>query len=1004
MEIPSTCQPDQSFTFPDTPEELGGILEIPDRPEITGGYADVYHGFWTNSQGEQVEVAIKILKALNPRSRQGDQDSLVKKAETVYQAGCGLQHLHSCSPPICHADIKPRNVLINNLGQAALVDFGLSRAMLDLDVTSGFTTSETVKGTLVYMAVELSSGQKASCASDVYAFGGLVLTLREDIGLKQPNPQSSSDPATPIGAGGSDYSETDFETSAKHLQAAPDTSNTSKETHDPVLEVVLKAQSFSASSKTDVPLPSSAPSPIANSDQPTRTGDRRDKGTGLPRPSTEQQVRLNTKPQPKAGRRSTDESLEDTPIRDMAALWIHSAPPEIVASVSDQEKRRQEAIHELICTERDFVRDMEYLRDFWAKPLRTTNIIPKRRRAEFVDHVFQDLDEIIAVNTRLRNAFNMRQKYVIVEKIGDIFLNLVKYFEPFVRYGGHQPYGRYEVEQEKRSNQAFVQFVQETERLPESRKLELNAYLKKPTARLARYPLLLETIRKYTSDRHPDKVLLVELIKTIRALLKRAREQNGKIERWLILLQLDQQLVFGDVERVDLGLRDMSRELLYKGILRRRGGQGDNCDLQVFLFDHALLMVKANTKHGQLRVYKRPIPLELLVVETQGEYTHRSSLSRELESDSRGEYPITFTYLGRNGYSLKLWESTVAGRTKWLEEISKQQEAVRKSDTIFNTVSLGVDSYRWEKFKCAAPFGQSVMTIPLGALDAPKPGVRLKGIKTVATDISFFKVGTCLGRTLLCLVNASAPASTIKILEPNKHAIRGKKGVQGWSPEPSAFANLAHRLRAVEEFDIPIEATSIHFLRGQLCVGCAEGFQIVDLNTLAMVPLLDPADPLLDFVQKGLRDSTPPIAIYRINNDFLLCYAECAFYVDKNGRRARPDWIVHWEGYPSSFALEYPFVLAFEPTFIEIHNIESGQLVQIIPGKDVRCLFADTPPSVTHSAATRKIPLMELRENFYVRVTQERHSGAAADPYARDEIILVSDGKVMAVELATLRA
>lgn len=44
-------------------------------------------------------------------------------------------------------------------------------------------------------------------------------------------------------------------------------------------------------------------------------------------------------------------------------LWVHTVPAEIVASVSDQEKRRQEAINEVIYTEQDFVRDMEYLRD-----------------------------------------------------------------------------------------------------------------------------------------------------------------------------------------------------------------------------------------------------------------------------------------------------------------------------------------------------------------------------------------------------------------------------------------------------------------------------------------------------------------------------------------------------------------------------------------------------------------------------------------------------------------
>lgn len=44
-------------------------------------------------------------------------------------------------------------------------------------------------------------------------------------------------------------------------------------------------------------------------------------------------------------------------------LWIHSVPKEVSDSVNDTEKKRQEAINELIYTERDFVRDLEYLRD-----------------------------------------------------------------------------------------------------------------------------------------------------------------------------------------------------------------------------------------------------------------------------------------------------------------------------------------------------------------------------------------------------------------------------------------------------------------------------------------------------------------------------------------------------------------------------------------------------------------------------------------------------------------
>lgn len=57
----------------------------------------------------------------------------------------------------------------------------------------------------------------------------------------------------------------------------------------------------------------------------------------------------------------------------------------------------------------------------------------------------------------------------------------------------------------------------------------------------------------------------------------------------------------------DLRLKEEGRELIYKGNLKRRGGQGDSGDLQLFLFDHALLMVKLKdkAKHEQHKVYRR---------------------------------------------------------------------------------------------------------------------------------------------------------------------------------------------------------------------------------------------------------------------------------------------------------------------------------------------------------------------------------------------------------------
>ncbi|KAG8901265.1 RHO1 GDP-GTP exchange protein 2 [Tulasnella sp. 408] len=496
----------------------------------------------------------------------------------------------------------------------------------------------------------------------------------------------------------------------------------------------------------------------------------------------------------------------------------------------------------------------------------------------------------------------------------------------------------FEVGKEKSSNPAFVQFVQETERLPESRKL--NSYLTRPTARLPRYTLLVESVLKYTPDHHPDKELLEKVVKTILGLLQRVSEESRETERRVILLQLDQQSVFWDVEQVDLRLRDRNRKLLYMGRLRLRSGR-ENYDLQVFLLDHALLMVNERAKQRRFHLYKQPIPLELLVVEAKLEYIPRpprtSLLEPLLETDSKTEYPIWLRHLGRKGYTLMLRANTVVDRDKWLEEIAKQQEVIRTRNAVFQTLSLDRESYRWcVVLNCAVPLDggnllvygskhgvhlpnlrggssgmlmglfalpdvkqvnllvefellvllseRSVMTVPLDALNDRREKARTKRVKKVATDISFFKVGTYLGRTLLCLVNATPLRSTIKILKMNE--------------KRSSF----------KEF----------------MLGGSDAFR------------------------------------------------------------------------------------AFKQTFIEIHNVESGQLVQIIPGKDIRCLFADTVPSITRPAANNGNTSLELREGPDMDVFQEQPTGSpgaaigppSTDPDPRDAIIVVSDGKVMAVQLA----
>jgi hypothetical protein len=113
-------------------------------------------------------------------------------------------------------------------------------------------------------------------------------------------------------------------------------------------------------SSDEVELPTGVFTLLTDCYSPTCSRDQLCYSIACPR-RLEQQSRLNMKPQPGLKKQISKESLGE--LVEPGTLWIHSVPQEIVNSVSDKEKRRQEAINEVMYTERDFVRDMEYLRD-----------------------------------------------------------------------------------------------------------------------------------------------------------------------------------------------------------------------------------------------------------------------------------------------------------------------------------------------------------------------------------------------------------------------------------------------------------------------------------------------------------------------------------------------------------------------------------------------------------------------------------------------------------------
>lgn len=346
---------------------------------------------------------------------------------------------------------------------------------------------------------------------------------------------------------------------------------------------------------------------------PTCTRDQLCYSIACPR-RLEQVSRLNLKMGPglkaEGSAPVNDDDVDQT---DEQKLWINSVPKEVADSISDREKKRQEIISEICYTERDFVKDLEYLRDFWIYPLRGKingmSPIPPQRRDKVVRNIFTniiDSPSIHGVSSRFARSLTERQqKTPVVKNVGDVFLEFAPQFEPFILYGSKQLEGKFEFENERSLNKDFSRFVDEVERRRESRKLELNGYLTKPTTRLARYPLLLENVLKYTEDGNPDKEDLPKVLTMIRDLLSRVNEESGKAENRFNLRRLHEQLRFRPNERVDLKLTDEGRELVFKSQFKK--SPTENPDITAFLFDHAVLLVRIKQvgKTEEVKAYRR---------------------------------------------------------------------------------------------------------------------------------------------------------------------------------------------------------------------------------------------------------------------------------------------------------------------------------------------------------------------------------------------------------------
>lgn len=721
----------------------------------------------------------------------------------------------------------------------------------------------------------------------------------------------------------------------------------------------------------------------------------------------EQQARLNLKPQGGLKRAVSRLSLHDK--EENKTLWYETVPQSILDKLDKREKMRQELIYEFIYTERDYVKDLEFMTDFYIMPLRNpaNNIIPEREREVFIRTVFGGVNDLLRLAKNMSEALTRRQQQQkpVIDTFADIFVDFVGGFDPFIKYSGNKVFASFEHERQQQVNMKYARFLDAIEKKPESRKQDLSSFLIKGIQRPARYQLLIAGIIKNTNPESADYKYLLKAKEEIEKVLVKINIQTGESTDRHKIMVLHRLLGKQILETKNHFKLSYNHRIIYQVTLNRKR---DNEKIDLYLFEHALLLIKhkIQNKREQHKIFEKPIYLPLLFVNSGYEIpTSRSIMANRLDgslvsdtnlknksesssyinsSSSNNKLPINFLGLGNNQVHATLFADDLTNQNQVLQQIYQQQKKLIGENDIFslskyetrrfhgnNKINCAVPCYGGKKLLYGTDSGVWVSTVrsisttsnekicsdptlviskvyvtqievlveyskllilsdktlyefDLSCTDSLDHTKNTRSGKQILNYVSFFKTGICDGRLLVCAAKHGSTHS-INIFEPTNPFDKSLKN-----------KNKKYDIREISFSSGPV---SISFLKTKLCVGCTKGFEILSLEKGKKEPILDEADPSLDFATQ--RESVTPLAIHRLGKNFLLSYSEFSFKINRNGWRTQHDWSVFWEGNPQNIALFYPYLLSFEPGFIEVRDLESTNLLRALVGENIRFLHSN---------------------------------------------------------------
>ncbi|XP_043471753.1 rho guanine nucleotide exchange factor 11 isoform X2 [Leptopilina heterotoma] len=366
--------------------------------------------------------------------------------------------------------------------------------------------------------------------------------------------------------------------------------------------------------------------------------------------------------------------------------WSHGVAEEVLARLSNSEKKRQEVINELFHTERSHVRALKVLSQVFHKPLLESQVLP----VDQIHLLFSNLDEMVTIHSSFNQAMKRKKKEnPCVEDVGELLLEMFDgeagdAFECAASiYCAKQQVALDALRDRRRKDPKLNSFLNEVEANPLCRRLQLKDQILTGMLRLTKYPLLFENLTKYTPETNEkERSAINRSLERSKEILSRVNQSVKEYEDYQRLAEIQRTIDKSAFEKCTdnptvqefKNLDFTKRRLIFEGPLQWRiVNRAKLVDLHVVLLDDIIVLLQRQDEKYLLKlVNSQPSTVLSPIVKIS------TVLVRHNAVDHNSIYLVNTSQNGAQIYELVA--SSQAERKLWFKHISDTVEAYKTKD------------------------------------------------------------------------------------------------------------------------------------------------------------------------------------------------------------------------------------------------------------------------------------------------------------------------------------